>query len=271
MAIYADINLNTNLVVRVDPEPFPIALPNYIIEIEVSETYPLVAVGWEYKPLTGELLPASGFFTSWTPVLLADSVGGEDNPTLGTDSIQWGTYARLGNFVVAHYHIQFGTSGIAVGGTAYRISTPTQVHQEWFTHNMQVGMGHIHNANGGFLGLGPGAFRHVLLHVAPTLASRGNLAGLVLGGQPKAALPTYTFTNLAADRAFDANAHDADTTVTQVRAGVAELYDTLGTFIGDYKAQLDVSGIDDVGASIPWAWEASDWLIGMMFYREAGA
>lgn len=64
--------------------------------------------------------PVHGAGTSWTPALTATSV----NPTLGSGSVQTGSYFRLGRLIVALGRIKFGASGTAAGSGTYEISMP---------------------------------------------------------------------------------------------------------------------------------------------------
>lgn len=61
-----------------------------------------------------------GAWTAWTPALTAATT----NPTLGSGSVQEGSYMQLGKLVIAHFNIQFGSSGQNAGSGEYRISLP---------------------------------------------------------------------------------------------------------------------------------------------------
>lgn len=210
--------------------------------------------------------PPGSALTAWTPGLTSDNT----DPTLGTAAVQYGRIISMGGFVFAPFHIQFGTSGVNAGVGNYRIPLPIPCNPDWYEHKMQVGMGHIHDADGGYIGLGPGAYRHVLFHLAP-IVQADEECGIVLGMQPRNVSQTYTLTNASSDRALNANGADAMTLVTELRGYVAELADVVSTFIQDsYTNSRDPGvGIDGVAATVPWAWAASDEINGFLLYEAA--
>jgi hypothetical protein len=69
--------------------------------------------------LLASQLNGIGEWTSYTPVLTAST-----NPTLGTASIQSGSYARIQNLIIYRFFIGFGTSGVNAGAGNYKISLP---------------------------------------------------------------------------------------------------------------------------------------------------
>ena len=74
--------------------------------------------------ISGDVLLASelngiGEWTSYTPVLTAST-----NPTLGTGSVQSGSYARIQNLIIYRFLVSFGTSGFSAGTGFYKISLP---------------------------------------------------------------------------------------------------------------------------------------------------
>lgn len=61
-------------------------------------------------------------WTAYTPTLTTSGAGAD--PTLGSGSVQFGRYAKIGRLVVAQFGIRFGTSGQAKGSGTYLVSTP---------------------------------------------------------------------------------------------------------------------------------------------------
>lgn len=61
-----------------------------------------------------------GAWTPYTPALTASVT----NPTLGSGSSAVGRYTQIGNLVVVHIDISFGTSGVGAGSGYYIVSVP---------------------------------------------------------------------------------------------------------------------------------------------------
>ena len=207
------------------------------------------------------LCPVGTSWANWTPALTATTT----NPTLGTGSVATGRYFQLGKLVVANFKIQFGTSGTSAGSGAYRVSLPVACSTTTQNNDFVVGYGHLHDASVGFLGLGPGAYRTVTFHNNTAITT--SQAGIVLGASPHGWLPTYTVTNGSTDRTFDVTAP----TGTYSESIAEETRAVLGTLVGDLATMFpETSAVtDNTAADAPFAWDASDQIIGSFMYEAA--
>lgn len=187
------------------------------------------------------LFPHGFGFSDWTPRLVVDDAHNADlghglwqpsnpatsvNPTLGT-----GTYAgtttpagvsgrvfQVGKLVVADAQITFGAASTNPGIGAYRVSLPYPCTSRENTQSAIVGYGHLFNpaVPNTFLGLGPGNFRHVMLHNAPSVST--DVAGLVIGvNNPRPA--ALSATGLTAPVATITTITVAGTTATVTTSG----------------------------------------------------
>lgn len=98
-------------------------------------------------------LPYGTTWQTYTPQLTATTT----NPTLGSGSVQQGTYYRVGKLVAVHVFIKFGTSGVSAGSGTYEVSLPVSMDLTNITTlavpagASAVGSGHIRDdsASGG--------------------------------------------------------------------------------------------------------------------------
>jgi hypothetical protein len=118
---------------------------------------------------------ATSGWQSYTPNLVATG----RNPALGSGASQAGRWLLLDSLVIANFAITFGTHGVNPGSGAYRVTLPTPCTALANQKEFIVGQGHIVDSDEGYLGLGPGAFKGVHFHNAPSVTT--SVAGIVIG------------------------------------------------------------------------------------------
>lgn len=79
-----------------------------------------VPTATKLQNLNDIMLALSSAWNTYTPVL----TGAGGNPTLGTGSVVYGKYLRVGKLVLYQASIKFGTSGSSPGGGVYSVSLP---------------------------------------------------------------------------------------------------------------------------------------------------
>lgn len=234
----------------------PPSLPTTWVDGSARPTNLAAAIN-DLATALNSLLPLGLGFAAYTPALTATTT----NPTLGTASVQSGRYFQIGKFVIANFAIKFGTAGAVAGSGAYRISLPVPCTTTANTNSYVVGYGHVRNPNEGFIGLGPGAYRGVTFHTAPSVTT--SVAGIVLNANlpnPSGGHLTdaYTVTNGSTDRTLDVTGN----TTAQ---GLA----VLGTLLGDLDEAFKNNLSDNASDANPWTWAASYEVVGTLFYEAA--
>lgn len=90
------------------------------------------------------LLTGVGRGSPFEPVLLASG----QNPVLGTGGSAVGTYARVGDIIVAKVNIKFGTAGVNRGNGVYQVVCPVTPPVHSFTF-LNFGYGSLFDASSG--------------------------------------------------------------------------------------------------------------------------
>jgi hypothetical protein len=111
----AEVNAELNQVISF--------LNNDVVHVDGSKALTGLLTLHAADPTADNHAVRKSYVAKWqdhTPTLTASTT----NPTLGTGSVQWGRYCKVGTTVVYQGLVKFGTSGINVGSGTYWFSLP---------------------------------------------------------------------------------------------------------------------------------------------------